>query len=607
MQCSLLPRDIGLRLALALFLAGSPATAQVNEIVSVDSNGVQANYNVTMPPPDRTISADGRFVVFVTDATNLVPGDTNGTWDIFVRDRLNRTTERVSVDSNGVQGNGISGLFGVSISADGRFVAFESASNNLVPGDTNGSRECFVHDRLTGTTERVALDSNGVQGNAASHYPSISADGRYVAFISGASSLVPGDGNGKWDVFVRDRMTQTIERVSVSTAGVEADSDSYKPAISGDGRFVVFGSTATTLVPGDTNGWEDVFVRDRLLGTTDRVSVATNGAEGNDHSGWGSVSDDGRYVTFWSRASNLVSADTNGSQDDFVRDRLNGTTVRVSVASDGTEADMDSGIPVISGDGRFVVFWSGASTLVPGDTNTMSDVFLHDCVTGTTERLSVDENGNQVAGGGAQSCISLDARYCVFSSGASNLVPGDTNGYVDIFVRDRYASGFTSICDPGLNNVIDCPCGNAPAGRRRGCDNSSFTGGAVLSSSGIAYLALDSLAFTTADERTTATSILVQGDTLLTNGAVFGQGVRCAGGTLRRMYVKIAANGSITAPDLLAGDPTVSSRSASLGTPIQPGQAYLYFVYYRDPVVLGTCPATSTFNCTQTGSVSWWP
>jgi Tol biopolymer transport system component len=587
-------------------LAG-PSSAQVTELVSIDSNGLQENYNATLPDPGRFVSADGRFVAFCTQANNLVPGDTNGMQDIFIRDRLGRTTERVSVDSSGVQGNGHSGLYGISISADGRLVAFESASNNLVPGDTNGAREVFVHDRLSGTTERVALDSTGAQGNAASFYPSLSADGRYVAFTSAASNLVPADTNGKWDTFVRDRLTGSTERVSVSASGMEGDNDSYKPEISSDGRFVGFESNATNLVLGDYNGTWDVFVRDRLLGTTELVSVSSTGIRGDNGSGSAAVSDNGRFIAFASAASNLVPGDTNGYMDVFLRDRQAGTTVRVSISTSGAQADGNTSSCTITGNGRYVAFHGAATNLVPGDTNPASDVFVRDVRNATTERVSVSTSGAQASGPGASASISSDGRYVVFIDDSADLVPGDTNGFWDMFIHDRFATSFTSLCDPGTNNVIACPCGNAPSGPGRGCDNSSFTGGASLSASGIAYLSIDSLTFTTHDERPTAVSILLQGDTTIPTGLVFGQGVRCAGGTLKRLYVKTAVNGSITAPDLNTGDHTISARSTFLGAPIQPGQPRYYLVYYRDPTVMGGCSSTGTFNATQTGQISWWP
>ena len=179
-------------------------------------------------------------------------------------------------------------------------------------------------------------------------------------------------------------------------------------------------------------------------------------------------------------------------------------------------------------------------------------------------------------------------------------------GESDIFIRDRFATGFTSLCDPGTGGVIACPCANAPSGTGRGCDNSSATGGAVLTAGGVAYLALDSLVFTTSGEKPTATSILLQGDAAIATGAAFGQGVRCAGGTLKRLFVKTAVGGSMSAPDFGAGDPTISGRSAALGDTLQAGQSRWYLVYYRDPTILGGCSASSSFNATQTGVIGWW-
>src|SRR5262249_35179982 len=191
------------------------------------------------------ISADGRFVTYWSGDPSMVSGDTNDTWDVFVRDRQLATTERVSVDSNGTEANG--GSFASAISGDGRFVAFESDATNLVADDTNGSQDIFVHDRQTGTTERVSVSSAADQANDFSYKPTISSDGRFVAFWSVATNLVADDTNGFADIFVHDRQTGTTERVSVNSAGVEADSNSNSPAISADGRFVVFVSLATNL------------------------------------------------------------------------------------------------------------------------------------------------------------------------------------------------------------------------------------------------------------------------------------------------------------------------------------------------------------------------
>jgi Tol biopolymer transport system component len=253
-------------LAGVLALLAPPAGAGTTERVSVDSAGNEGNSFVQR---NASISADGRFVAFTSFATNLVPGDTNRRDDVFVRDRLTGTTELVSVDSAGNQGNRDSGS--PAISADGRFVAFHSVATNLVPGDTGNMTDVFVRDRLTGTTQRVSVDSAGTEGNGASVEPAISGDGRFVAFYSFATNLVPGDTNGDGDVFVHDRQTGTTERVSVDSAGNQgsAISDGFrKVSISADGRVVAFVSVATNLVPGDTNGGSDAFVHDRQTGIT---------------------------------------------------------------------------------------------------------------------------------------------------------------------------------------------------------------------------------------------------------------------------------------------------------------------------------------------------
>ncbi|MEG3960548.1 TolB family protein, partial [Microcoleus sp. herbarium2] len=295
--------------------------------VSVDSAGNQGNSSSSSP----SISADGRFVAFYSRASNIVPGDTNSTRDIFVRDTLTNTTTRVSVDSAGNQENGTSFFYAPSISADGRFVAFYSEASNLVPGDTNNTFDIFVRDRLTNTTTRVSVDSAGNQANRKSEGASISADGRFVAFQSDASNIVPGDTNIRRDIFVRDRLTNTTTGVSVDSAGNPANNGSYNPSISADGRFVAFESPASNIVPEDTNRSFDIFVRDRLTNTTTRVSVDSAGNAGYIASYNASISADGRFVAFSSDASNLVPGDTNSDRDIFVRDTLTNTTTRVSV------------------------------------------------------------------------------------------------------------------------------------------------------------------------------------------------------------------------------------------------------------------------------------
>jgi len=314
--------------AAALAAGAAPALAAgTTERVSVSSHGVQGNGDSTGP----AFSADGHVVAFVSDAKNLAPGDTNGKhcrpsflcgFDVFARDLTTGATDRVSVSSAGVQGNDIS--FSPAVSTDGRFVAFRSFASNLVAGDTNATDDVFVRDRQNGTTERVSVSSTGVQGNGPSFHPAISRDGRFVAFASITSTLVPGDSNGSEDVFVRDRQAGTTELASVSSLGAQGSGDSFAPAISRDGRFVAFASAATGLVPGDTNHKGDVLVRDRQAGTTVRVSVSSAGAQANGDSGVSrgdpgvALSADGQAVAFASDASNLVQGDTNGKIDIFV-------------------------------------------------------------------------------------------------------------------------------------------------------------------------------------------------------------------------------------------------------------------------------------------------
>ena len=271
-----------------------------------------------------SISANGRFVAFTLFASNLVPGDTNET--VHVHDRKTGITTLVSVDSAGNEGNGNSGV--ASISANGRFVTFTSIASNLVPGDTNETQDVFVHDRKTGITTRVSVDSAGNEGNRASTErgntgsfgSSITANGRFVAFMSSASNLVPGDTNETEDVFVHDRKTGITTRVSVNSAGNEGNNGSFGGSISANGRFVAFESGASNLVPGDTNETGDVFVHDRKTGITTLVSVDSAGNEGNDTSFAPSLSANGRFVTFTSIASNLVPGDTNGVEDVFVHE-----------------------------------------------------------------------------------------------------------------------------------------------------------------------------------------------------------------------------------------------------------------------------------------------
>ena len=410
--------------------AASPALAHGTiEAVSVARDGRPADFHSRAP----AISASGRFVAFATLARNL-GGALGPGWNVYVRDRRLGRTRLVSVGRGGMAQDGGSGE--PSISADGRFVAFASSSTNLVAGDRNDKIDVFVRDLRLGTTRLVSLGPGGRQANLSSEHPVLSGDGRHVAFYSGATNLVPRDRNEKVDVFVRDLESGRTELASVATDGTQGDDASgYEDeglAISRDGRFVAFASGATTLVAHDRNGVVDVFLRDRTRGTTELVSVGPGGVQGDGSSGYVAmglaVSPDGRFVAFLSFATNLVRGDTNGGTDVFLRDRRRETTIRVSVASDGSEANGGAGNTDtslgLSDDGRFVAFSSDATNLAPRDTGAWTDVFLHDRRSRRTIRVSEGRGGVPGNGESRQAVLSGDGRAVAFLSGASNLVTG---------------------------------------------------------------------------------------------------------------------------------------------------------------------------------------
>jgi len=406
------------------------AGSGVTTLVSVSSAGVQGLGANERP----TISGDGNLVVFQSDASNLVPDDNNnGAWDVFVHNMTTGTTELVSVSSREIQAN--ANAQGPVISANGRYVAFSSEASDLAPDDTNSATDVFVRDLVNGTTRRVSVSGAGSQSNGTSVATAISATGRYVAFGSDATNLVASDTNETWDVFVRDRSAGTTERVSVSSSGTEANAVTDIAAISAQGRYVAFHTFASNLVPGDTNGIADVFVRDRSTGTTERVSVSSSGAQAdNGESAYPTISASGRFVAFHSTAANLVPGDSDFSNDVFLRDRLNGTTRRMSIGANGQP--VFGAFPSISAGGRYIAFTSTRQDWVPGDPGTL-DVFVRDRRTKTTELVSVRTDGtygNDVSTGAA---ISGDGRYVAFHTLAWNLAPDDTNNTWDVFRRDR--------------------------------------------------------------------------------------------------------------------------------------------------------------------------
>ena len=383
-----------------------------------------------------SLSADGRFVVFTSYANNLVPGDTNGAGDVFVHDRWSNQTRRVSVSTGGTEGNDDS--FEASISPDGRFIAFTSYANNLVPDDTNGASDVFIRDLLTGVTSRVSVSTGGTEGNDGSFSPSVSVDGTKVAFASYADNLVGGDTNGTVDVFVRNAAVATTTLVSVNaTMSGPGNAGSFDPAISGDGTRVAFASDATDLVAGDTNAVTDVFVRDLPGPAPQRVSVSTGGTEGNGVAAGPSISFDGSAIAFMSYASNLTTLpDVNGVSDVFVRYPGTSTTLLASRNASATAAGNGNSFnAAVTGDGRSVVYSSYASDLTSGDSNDANDVFVHEVQSGTNRRASLTSGGAQVAAGTIyEPATDMSGAWVLFLT-THPAVPADTNSAGDGYLR----------------------------------------------------------------------------------------------------------------------------------------------------------------------------
>ena len=449
---------------------------------------------------DRTSKLDaGSSVSFTWN--QLIPGNFSGSYYVLAKiDSLDGTTEttesdltqngnniwldvnapRISIQptnfptnylastTGSASGNGYSD--NPSTSSDGRYTVFASDASNLVSGDTNGTRDIFLFDNQTNTTRRLNLSRQGEQTNGPSNRPVISADGRYVAFESTATNLILGDTNGFSDIFVVDVITGAIDMLSLDASGTRANNSNFRPSISSTGRYVSFESSATNLVSSGTSvGVSHIYVRDRDVsgsGTFDTtgnistvlVSQSSGGTAANGNSLQSVLSADGRYIAFASDATNLVSSDTNALRDIFLRDRTGGTTTRVSVATGGTQATGgDSRTPSLSSDGRYIAFASSATNLASGDTNGVSDIFVHDRTTTTTQRISVSTSGTEAVDpsatgfklGSINPSISSTGRYVAFASLANNLTAGDSAGQkqnldandaLDVFVRDRDVS-----------------------------------------------------------------------------------------------------------------------------------------------------------------------
>ncbi len=576
----------------ALCSLGRDIRAQSTTRASVSSQGVEGNLSATLDD----ISDDGNFVSFTSQSSNLIFGDGNNRIDVFVYSRVTRTTTRVSVGTGGAEGNNHSGSS--SASADGRWIAFVSTSSNLVAGGTSfGLSHVFIRDTVADTTGLVTMTAGGVQGNNHSSTPSISGDARFIAFASLSSNLIVGDTNGQNDVFVRDSITGNVSRVSVDDAGIQAIGASHSPSISPDGRFVAFLSDASNLVVGDTNATNDVFVHDRFLATTTRVSVSNSGMQvtGTNERPW--ISSGGRFVAFSSTAPTLVNTDANAVQDAFVRDLLLGTTTRISVSNGGAELSVGGRATSISADARFVSFVSSSASVVLGDTNGQPDLFIHDRTTQGVDRASVATGGFQANGASNGGVLSGDGSFFAFESGASNLVAFDANGFADAFVSDRTIFPFALYCS-GDGTATACPCGNASAyGSDAGCLNSGGVGGR-LRASGSVSVSNDTVVLAGSDMRN-GPCLYIQGSAAFNSGfgAVFGDGLRCAAGAVIRLgiLVNVAGNSQYPGPS----DQPVSIKGACA-----PGDVRTYQIWYRDAQPF--C-APETYNLTNGVAFAWRP
>ncbi|HZI37918.1 MAG TPA: hypothetical protein VFF24_06395, partial [Acidimicrobiia bacterium] len=439
-----------LPVVLAAPLVGAPrtgaSTTSITTSIGSGSGSPEARTSFSFRP---WISADGRYVGFDSDSAGLVAGDTNRVRDVFVYDRDNGSVERVSVGPGARQSNGDSQR--PTLSSDGRFVAFWSAADNLIDSDTNGETDCFVHDRQTHDTIRVDRGPDDLEANGDCARPVISGDGKLVAFESAASNLEkPGvlnkstDTNKARDVFLRDLEAGTTKRISLTSDGKQGSGESVRPAISTDGRYVAFQSDAA-LQTDDTNTKTDVYLYDRETAEVTRVSIGPGGVEGSGGSFSPALSADGRFVAYWSNAGNLASDDNNKAGDVFVFDRSDGSTARVSIGEGGEQGDGMSSDPAISPDGRYVAFWSGATNLVPDDTNGKRDIFLADRESGAVTRVSVADDGTQADGDSFSPNIGAGGEIVAFDSTARTLVPDDpkTKGS-DVFLYQEDSPAATA-------------------------------------------------------------------------------------------------------------------------------------------------------------------
>jgi Tol biopolymer transport system component len=583
----------------ACLLGGSiPALAQTTVLGSASSTGA-------FPSADcgsAHLSEDGRYLLFGSAAPDVVPGDTNAVSDVFVRDLQTGMTERISVAPGGAQLTGDS--YAVALAASGRFVVYSSTLHPLVSSTWS---QLFVYDRTTGVTELLSANSAGVIGDFQTTGPAdITRDGRFVAFVSEAGNLAPNGMASGADVFLRDRASGTTQLVSVALGGAHPNGQSTSEvAVSADGRFVAFSSQASNLVAGDTNATRDVFVRDMIAGTTERVSLTDAGGQAqpanvNQGSGHLGMSADGRFVAFWSSIADLVPGIHYENPYIYVRDRRLSTTRRVSVTSWGGSAPESPSWPAINADGRWIVFLG--DWLAAGDVNGYTDAILRDVQTGTTQLASFTSTGSQLGSPGVSgnsSCalaISGDGRHVAFISRAANVVPGSTGQFEYVYVRTLPPiESFTTYC-LGDGSGAACPCSNTSLpGNQEGC-NHSFGYGGKIYGNGIADATADSFVLV-GDHMPNGPALFFQGTARVQGGlgTPFGDGLRCVGGTSVRLAIKTNVNTSSMYPE--PGDPQISQVGG-----LTPGDVRMYQVWFRNSWSFCT---SDTFNLTNAIQVVW--
>lgn len=422
--------------AAAVALLGLQATAEIGtpELISAASDGSPGNANSY----EGAVTPNGRFVAFDSRASNLHADATGAVSQVFVRDLQTGEIELISASADGVAGNGHS--YNPCISANGRYVLFESGSDNLVTPDANGAEwDVYLYDRKTGEMRIVSESEAGVQGDGDSRIygNSLTPNGRLAVFTSAATNLVPGADNGFRQIYVKDLRKGTVTLVSVDGAGNEGDNTSNWPSLSPNGKWAAFQSLATNLVPPDTNSDNDILVADLRHGTLARATVGHDGSEAD---GGGSaepaISNNGKIVVFYSSATNLVPGDDNGQEDVFLRDLGRGTTTRLSERSDGVETNGTSYEACLTSSGKIVVYYTNATNLDPDLAMPNGGFFLYDVKHGTNTPILLGPGGAALDGSPYVWPWSLTptGNWLLFATEATQFTTGNTGGYWQVYL-----------------------------------------------------------------------------------------------------------------------------------------------------------------------------